>query len=170
MPRLAVLAAAPGVGHGVNAALLDPGDHVRPEVRRLARREAAVGVKHRRVLPVLRQIALARDEHRDARAVLALVENAIGLKARRVEGQLWRVEGPARVVLSVVDEGRRRHQRGSKSVEDLRPVEAPHETARAPESRHRHLAFEFPFERVQPHDRSHILQRQNAQTSGNERR
>jgi hypothetical protein len=107
MPFLAVLSAPADVRDCVHAALLDPRDHVGMETRPLADGEAAVRVEHRRIRAVLRHVAPMRDEHRDARTVLALVEDALGREARGVEREPRRIERPARIRLGVVHEGRR---------------------------------------------------------------
>ena len=75
VPSLAVFPAAAEVGHGVHAAHLHP--HQIGDAERWRQRdvEPAVAVQQSRIVAVEHHTLLVGDEHRDARAVLAVVEH-----------------------------------------------------------------------------------------------
>src|SRR6202042_2285674 len=80
MPRLAILASAADVRDRIDAAALEPGDDPGPEARRARDAEAAVAVEDGGPLAVKREALLGDEEHRDLGAVLARVEDLLGLE------------------------------------------------------------------------------------------
>jgi hypothetical protein len=78
VPGLPVLAAAPQVGHGVHAAVLEPDGGQRREARRHVDVEAAIAVEQGRVAAVERDALLVHHEHRHARAVFGGVPGLLG--------------------------------------------------------------------------------------------
>ena len=102
VPRLAVLAAAAQVGHGVDAAHLQPRRHRRREAGRERDVEAAVAVEVASGSARRRQALPVGEEHRDLRAVLRRVEDLHGLVLRGVEVHLRLLEDRARARREVV--------------------------------------------------------------------
>src|SRR5262249_44280850 len=77
VPALAVLAAAAQVGDGEHAAALQEQEAARVERWRQCDVEAAVAGQQRRVLPVLLDPLLVRQEHRDRRLVLRRIRHLL---------------------------------------------------------------------------------------------
>src|SRR5437016_1254531 len=85
MPFFAVLPTTPQVRYGINTAPLEPDQIGHREAGREADVEPTVAVQQGRVRPVQCESLLVGDEHRHARAVLARVEDLLGLVARWIE-------------------------------------------------------------------------------------
>src|SRR5947209_8296916 len=131
VPLLAVLAAAPHVRRRIDETLFEKRETRRTEVRRRRDVEAAVAVEHRRVSAVELQSFFVNEEHGNARAVLARVEDLFGLVVRRLEARNFgRVEdgGVARGDVVAID--RRREVEGREGVEDYAVVLQSAEAAR----------------------------------------
>src|SRR5690606_36744502 len=88
VPGVAVVGAAPQVGHGVDPAILEPLDESRRERGRHTDAEAAVAVEDRRGVACGPQALAVRDEHRDGRAVLRDVLHLLDLDVVRLYGRL----------------------------------------------------------------------------------
>ena len=65
------------------------------------------------------------DEHRDARAVLARVEDLLGLVVRRIEAQLRLAEDGARARIEIVAVDGARHREAGEQVERLPVARRP---------------------------------------------
>src|SRR5215813_13395563 len=85
MPLLAVFGAAPQIGLRINAAHLHPDQIADRKRRRQRDAKTPVAVEQRRILTVELQTLFVRDEHRHARAVLAVVEDLLGFVIGRIE-------------------------------------------------------------------------------------
>src|SRR5690348_14706575 len=85
MPVFAVFAAAAEIGHSVNAAHFHPNKIGDTETGGKADVKTAVAVKQGGIVAVELQPAFVSDEHRDARAVLAIVEDLLGFIVGGIE-------------------------------------------------------------------------------------
>ncbi len=142
VPALAVLAAAPQVGHGVDAAAFQPEHHRGAERRGHAGVEAAVGVQVGGVVAGERQALLVHDEHGNLRAVLRGVKHLLGLEAGRVEGELGATEQLAAARLQVVLEDHRRIGEVGEGVEQHRVLQLAVEAARRSQTGELDLLFQ----------------------------
>src|SRR5713101_2964871 len=85
VPGLAIFATAPKVRYGVDSAVFDPLDRRNGEGRCHRDIEATVAIQNGRVRSVLGQTFLVNEEHRHARAVLAVIEDLARIVRGRVE-------------------------------------------------------------------------------------
>src|SRR5262249_17301830 len=113
MPLLAVFGPAPQIRLRINAAHLHPDQITDRKRRRQRDAETAVAVEQRRILTVELQALFARDEHRHARAILAVVKDLLGFVIGRIEIALRLAIDLALARLHVVAiNGRRRGEAG----------------------------------------------------------
>src|SRR5271168_2902892 len=102
MPLFAVLAAAAQVGLGVDASHFEP-DHVGDrKIRRQGDIESTVGVEQRGILSVERDPFFVGEEHGDAGAVFAGVEDLFGFVAGGIEVYFGLAEDGALAGLGIV--------------------------------------------------------------------
>src|SRR5262249_25751087 len=119
VPLLTVLAAAAETGRRVDAATLEPRDRLAREVRRRRGAEAAVAEQVDRVVAVELQVLAMHDEHRNPRAVLALVEDLLGREGARVERDARRPDRDEPLVSDVVAEDRSRARERAEGEPEL---------------------------------------------------
>src|SRR5205823_9946500 len=101
VPLAAILAAAPQVGHGIDAPQLEPLDIADAKARRQRDVEAAVAEQDRRIAAVELEPLAADDDHRHARAVFALVKDLSRLELPRIESDFWLAEKRAPAAFDV---------------------------------------------------------------------
>ena len=140
VPGFAVLAAAPEVGKGINAAVLEQDDPGRAEAGKLAYVESAVAGQQDRIPAVLFESFPKDEEHRDPRPVLAGVEDLARLVILGVEldrGPPEKLGAPGGDIV-LVDRGR--EGEGGVDVEQNLLVPLSVESAGRAQGRKRDLA------------------------------
>ena len=142
VPRLAVLAPAAQVRDRQHTAHLHPHHPGRAVYRRERHVEPAVPIQHRRVRSVQLDAFLVRDEHRDPRPVLALVEHLRRLELFEVDVHSRGTKQRALSRLDVVAVARSRRREAGERVEGLGVVSPAAEPARRADPGQFHLAHE----------------------------
>ena len=135
VPVAAVLPAAAQVRDRQHAAHLEPGEAGRGEAGGQGDVETAVAVEQRRVVAVLLDALAVGDEHRDARAVAALVEDLLRLVAVEVGVDRGAADQRTLAGTHVVAVDLRRRAETRVGVEGLRLLPAAAEAAGAADAR-----------------------------------
>ena len=158
MPVFPVFPAATQIRDGENATHLHPREPTDREAGRQRDVESAVTREQRRVVAVQGDPLAARDEHRHASAVLAVIERLACFVGVGIDGRVRRPEQFALSGHHVVSVDRRRRREARERVERLRVTRPSREPGRRADARKRHVADETAVLVVDSHPRPRVFQ------------